>query len=327
MFRTLRPYWVALVCIWIALIAAALFEKSRLENSHWIMTGLLPAFVVESAGYLACGFHSTRAILTSLPKWRFAALLAASGLAPYFLLNLGTGLLNAPSTLILAGLLVTASFWYVVMPQRVAFDAGFLLIAAAPMVLHDFPRLYPTPNLQLHVDILGNLAWIHVTFLAFFVIRGWDRGTVSFWPSSREWQWGALTFAVSAGVLAFVAPAVHFATFAVPQKSGWLLAGQAIGVFFGILFVVAFWEEAFCRGVIVHALKTVRMPVVLIVVISSLLFGALHLWYHAFPNWPFFWAASTAGVFYALVYLRTGSARASMVTHALTVTFWRLFFH
>ncbi|MDP9115318.1 MAG: hypothetical protein M3O20_16765 [Acidobacteriota bacterium] len=36
--------------------------------------------------------------------------------------------------------------------------------------------------------------------------------------------------------------------------------------------------------------------------------------------------AAVAGVFYGLAYRQARSIRASMVTHALTVTAWRLFF-
>ena len=33
------------------------------------------------------------------------------------------------------------SFWYVVLPHRIAYDVGFLVIAAAPLVLQVFRRL------------------------------------------------------------------------------------------------------------------------------------------------------------------------------------------
>jgi len=52
----------------------------------------------------------------------------------------------------------------------------------------------------------------------------------------------------------------------------------------------------------------------------------VHLWYRPFPNWRIAILAAVAGVFYGLAYRQARSIRASMVTHALTVTAWRLFF-
>jgi len=51
-----------------------------------------------------------------------------------------------------------------------------------------------------------------------------------------------------------------------------------------------------------------------------------NLWYRPFPNWRIAILAAVAGVFYGLAYRQARSIRASMVTHALTVTAWRLFF-
>jgi membrane protease YdiL (CAAX protease family) len=59
---------------------------------------------------------------------------------------------------------------------------------------------------------------------------------------------------------------------------------------------------------------------------ASIAFGAVHLWFRAFPNWRFALLAAVAGVFYGLAFRRARSIRASMVTHALVVTTWRVFF-
>jgi uncharacterized protein len=59
---------------------------------------------------------------------------------------------------------------------------------------------------------------------------------------------------------------------------------------------------------------------------TSVVFGSVHLWYRGFPNWRFAALATIAGVFYGLAFRQARSIRASMVTHALTVTAWRLLF-
>jgi membrane protease YdiL (CAAX protease family) len=59
---------------------------------------------------------------------------------------------------------------------------------------------------------------------------------------------------------------------------------------------------------------------------ASVLFGAVHLTFHAFPNWRFAILAAVAGVFYGRAYMTARSVRAAMVTHALVNTAWRVFF-
>jgi membrane protease YdiL (CAAX protease family) len=51
----------------------------------------------------------------------------------------------------------------------------------------------------------------------------------------------------------------------------------------------------------------------------------LQLGSRAFPNWRFALLAAVAGVFYELAFRRARSIRASMVTHALVVTTWRVY--
>jgi len=330
MLRTLRPYWIVLGIVWLALIgAAAVLSNRSPQHSHWITAWLLPAFLIEAACYLVCGFPQARAAFASIPGAGCQALLLfATGLAPFLLLRSGSSYPFQPRAYALfGGLLAIAAFWYVALPRRPAFDAGFLIIAAAPMVARLFPRLYPTEEAGLHIDILGHLMWCRVTLLSFFVIRGWESGPLSFWPAAREWRIGALLFLPCALAAGFAARLFHFADFSMMPGAWWLVAAKGIGTFLGILWVVAFWEEAFCRGVIVPALTRAAVPTVVVVSLSSVAFGGVHLWYNRFPNWPYFGVAGIAGVFYAIAYLRTGSVRASMVTHALTVTCWRLLFH
>ena len=61
-------------------------------------------------------------------------------------------------------------------------------------------------------------------------------------------------------------------------------------------------------------------------ILASVLFGLAHLAFRPFPNWRFAIVGGIAGVFYGLAFLQARSVRASMVTHALVVTTWRVFF-
>jgi membrane protease YdiL (CAAX protease family) len=101
---------------------------------------------------------------------------------------------------------------------------------------------------------------------------------------------------------------------------------MAVGTFFGCLWVTALAEELFFRGVIARALLDHIPSQTLAVVLSAVVFGAAHLWFRAFPDWRSAVVAALLGIFCGFAYARTGSVRASMVTHTLVVTTWRLFF-
>jgi membrane protease YdiL (CAAX protease family) len=147
-----------------------------------------------------------------------------------------------------------------------------------------------------------------------------------FWPAAREWKIGALYFAALAPVAAAAGWALHFARPHL-RYAGWertTLIGLA--TFFGILWVVALGEEFFFRGLLQQWIGGWLRSDWAGLVLAALLFGSVHLWYRAFPNWRFAALAGVAGVFYGMAYKQARSIRASMVTHALTVTAWRLFF-
>jgi hypothetical protein len=60
-------------------------------------------------------------------------------------------------------------------------------------------------------------------------------------------------------------------------------------------------------------------------VITSLLFGGVHLWFRHFPNWRWVILAGTLGWFCGRARNQAGSIRAAMVTHTLVITTWRAF--
>jgi hypothetical protein len=97
-------------------------------------------------------------------------------------------------------------------------------------------------------------------------------------------------------------------------------------VFIGIYLVTAFSEEFAFRGVLQQHLTRV-LGIWPALVVASLLFGLSHLTFgNAFPNWHMVELAGLAGLFYGWAYREAGSIRASMITHALTVVVWTLWF-
>lgn len=305
----------------------ALYYAKLNPHSHWIMSAALPAFLVEAAFYLGSGFETTRARFGRINSPRAqGGLLWISALLPYLVFSFAAGTFQRNAFYLLAVLCAVLSFWYVVLPRRFAYDAGFLILAAAPVILRVFQRIYRSPDDRLHIDILGHLMWIRVGIAALLVLREWNPGPVSFWPKREEWKTGALYYLLFIVPIAVVALELHDVRFAPLQGAWWRVAGIAIGTFFGILWVVAFGEELFFRGVVERALLNSRTPPIVAILVSALLFGSAHLWFHRFPDWRRAIVATILGIACGIAYLRTGSVRAPMVTHAFVVATWRVFF-
>jgi len=111
-----------------------------------------------------------------------------------------------------------------------------------------------------------------------------------------------------------------------PAMDPWKLPLAIIGTFVMFLWVVALAEEFFFRAFLQRLLARAWRSETAGLLAASTIFGLAHLPFRHFPNWRFAIVAAVAGVFYGLAFLKAGSVRASMVTHALVVTTWRVFF-
>lgn len=326
MFRALRPYLITLTCIWIGLIAAAnIYAHKSPQYSHWIMAGVLPAFLFESAFFLAVGFEATRALFSRILPILQSLTLWVSSFIPYLLVSLTAHTFDSHSFLVICGISALVSFWWVVFPRRLAFDIAFLCVAAAVIVMRLFSWLYISPMPHFDVDVLGHLMWIRITFLAFLVQRGFKVAGVGFWPHAREWREGVLQFSIAILPLSFIAIALHVMKFAPQHLDPSLWAGLALGYFAGTFLVVAFSEDIF-RSIITELFLQRERPIWVAIAASALILGATHLGYRGFPNWGFALVGAIGHLFYTIAYVRARSVRASMVAHALTVVAWRMFF-
>lgn len=290
------------------------------------MTAALPAFLVEAVFYLGSVFEETRNWFSRIrvPRLQGAALWV-SALLPYCIFSLAAGTFQRNAFYLLALLTGVFAFWYALLPRRLAYDIGFLVIAAAPIVLRVFPRIYRSPD-ETRVDILGHLMWIRLGVAALLILREWRPGPFGFWPQRHEWRSGLiwyLIFVIPIVVLALGTRDVRFQPLSGPW---WHVAAIGIGTFFGVLWVVALGEELFFRGVIERALLDQSGSAALAVGISAVLFGSVHLAFRQFPDWRRALTATLLGVAVGIVYARTGSVRAPMVTHAFVVATWRVFF-
>jgi uncharacterized protein len=114
--------------------------------------------------------------------------------------------------------------------------------------------------------------------------------------------------------------AVHLATPAPLWKTA--------GVFLGFFWVIGLFEEFVFRGVLEAWLEQWMRNRAACLLLTSLLFGAVHLWFRnfPFPNWRWALLAAILGWFCGHARNQAGSIRASVVTHALVVATWRGFF-
>ncbi len=97
--------------------------------------------------------------------------------------------------------------------------------------------------------------------------------------------------------------------------------------FWGILWVVSLAEEFFFRAFLQRVIARGTHSETVGLLAAAVLFGLAHLPFRqvpelaARPSWP-----ERLGFFCGLSLLRARSVRASMVTHALVATTWRMFF-
>lgn len=273
-----------------------------------VMASLLAAFLIE----LACFFSTSRRGL-----WTPARLMA-SAIVPYLLFSIPSGQFRVESLALLAVLCGGAVWWLAVWKHPVA-EFVYLAFIGAAYIGGWHKRVYTSPVEGLELSALGQLLWFRLALNAFLLHRDTSHLSFGFLPRAADWRTGAAAYALSMPVLALAAYLIGAGQFRAVNGIAW----KAPLLFLGLLLVVSVFEEFLFRGVVLERLKKLwGVPAAL--VISSLAFGAVHLWYaHKFPNWKVVALASVAGLFYGGVYLRTASIRAAMVTHALVATTWK----
>ena len=313
---------------WILLGLAAVVYARMKSIPVWIAVPVAAAFLMEFPFYLLAGFDAPRQWLEKQGNVRVAWALTLSGILPWLAYSVPTGEFHL---LPLAGLLIitgAVSFWYIALPPGALTDAAFLVIPAAVMVEKVFDQIYASPIPKVQLGILGQVMLIRTAAMAILLVRknaGGEPVDVEFrfWPNSREWLVGVRYFAM----LIPFAGLAYWGLGLVKFRDHPYNVLQAAGTFFGILWVVAISEEFFFRGLIQQWIGKWTSSPVAALAIASILFGSVHLGFnHRFPNWRFALVAAIAGVFYGLAWRKTKSIQASMVSHALTVTLWRVFF-
>jgi len=293
-----------------------------------VAAAVLPAMLVELSFYSSLAFEQVRERcrrLAGAPSERFAwklpVAMMASALVPYLIYSLPTGAFRAGNFLLLLLLAAVVSWWFGLLGKSRLAAAAFLIFVAAVYLAKLFRGIYPPPVETLRIDILGQLMWIRLSLAALLLIRGADDAGFGFLPTRREWLVGLKHFAAFLPFGIALIYGLGFARF--DPAAGWWW--KAPLVFIGILWMVALAEEFFFRGLVQRWLID-WLGVTAGIVVTSALFGAVHLPFREFPNWKFAALAAVAGLFYGRACLKGNGIRAAMVTHALVVTLWRTLF-
>ncbi len=323
----MRQFLIALALVWTGACIAAFVYSQQQNIPARLGLILIPAFLIEIGLYLVPGFPEVRKRFDRIASTKIrASLLTLTAILPYLVVTVRLGSFRFTSLFLLLALAAVVAFWYVWLRPNTLVDLIFLGFFAAIFVSKIFAGIYPRPTPHLPLDILGRLMWIRLGLMSVLSIRRMENIRFGFTPNSGEWRIGIQQFLlfIPAGVT--LAYFLRVATFRPINMVWWKFPIYVVITFFAILWVVALAEEFFFRGFLQQLLTRGLHSQVAALLVTSVLFGLVHLPFRHFPNWRFAIVAALAGVFYGLAYIRAHSVRACMVTHALVVTTWRVFF-
>jgi uncharacterized protein len=312
---------VALLIGWIALGAGGILYAQFKNIPNWAALPIAAAFLVEYPFYLVPGFPEIRK--------RFAdrllpLLLLGSLLLPYLTCYALAGELHWARAVQLGALALALGSWYVVLPVNALTDVAFLVLSGAILLGGYLESIYPDPYPGLKMGaILGRIGVFRTSVLVLLLQRRVDETGYGFFPNAKEWRIGVLHYLYFLPLAACVAlplKAVHFAAPAPLWKT--------IGIFLGFFWVIGLFEEFIFRGVLQQWLEEWTWNRAASLLLTSVLFGLVHLWFRnfPFPNWRWALLAGLLGWFCGHARNQAGSIRAGVVTHALAVATWRGFF-
>jgi membrane protease YdiL (CAAX protease family) len=292
----------------------------------WAALPIAAAFLIEFPFYLLPAFDAARSGEKSLKQpW----LLAGTCVAPYLLYSVPTGEFSLHGFMVLLAIALAVSYWYRLLPKNAFVDLLFIALLAGIYVSKIFVSIYlsPIPAVIRDLGILGHLMLIRTAVIAIVAIRGGVNVEFRFIPTAHEWLIGLRWFALLVPLcgaelwvqgLAHSRPQTHHGVEAV---------GIALAEFAGILWVVALSEEFLFRGLLQQWLGQWTGSSWGALILASIIFGSAHLGFHGpFPNWRFAFVAASFGLCCGLAWRESRTIQASMITHALGATLYRVFF-
>lgn len=297
------------------------------QNIPWsVALKAFPAFLLEATFFYALAVERVRARIEKLSPAATALALTAAAIAPYCAASLVFRTFRMEALGEITLLAASASFWYVFLPKTPLSDVFFLIFVAVAWLTKILPPLYPRPHARLPLEALAQAMWFRTSLFAMVSLRRPAGVGFGFWPKAREWKIGVIYFLVFLPPAAALAWWIGFGKPRMPVNPFPWTTFAAFATFFGTLWVLALGEEFFFRGLLQQWMTSWLGSQWAGLLAASVIFGAAHLWFRQFPNWKIAALASLHGVCCGLAFRAARSIRAPMVTHALVVTTWRIFF-
>jgi membrane protease YdiL (CAAX protease family) len=318
MVKTSGGFRATLLTGWSLLCVIGLMFARWKGIPSWAALPSLAAFLVVYPFYLVPGFPRVREQLAGAP---LPGILIASAVLPYLACCSGAIQFQFVSLVKLLALALALAFWYRILPPVPIVDVGFLVLIVAVKLGRYGASIYPTPFKGVQIGILGDLALFNMAVLVLMLERRIRETGFGFLPTANDWRIGLrnyLYFLPAGALLAYLLHAGRLVAPSDPLK--------LTGYFIGLLFVLTLAEEFIFRGVLQQWIEDWTRSRRGALIVTSMLFGGVHLWFRQFPNWRWVIIAGTLGWFCGRARNQAGSIRAGMVTHTLVVTTWRAFF-
>ena len=318
----LTSFLVTVLVLWLLIGIAGIAFAQHQNIPGWIAAAVLPAIALELTFYAATGFAAVRDRLATIPPKYLAAILVKTSLAPWFLYAAATGHFDLRSFAVLLTLTAAVAYWYIVLPRTFVTDISLLILIAGVTLSKVFKETYPTPYPKVALDFLGKLMLIRLTVFVFLLLRKAEHVNYGFLPTKQDWIVGLryylkfMPFGIALGY------AMGYIRIVMPPQPAWQVPLLAIGIFTGILWVVALSEEFFFRGLLLPWLDELLDSPLSALTISSICFGLVHLPFRGPWNWKHAAITAVLAWFCGQAYQETKGIRAPMVTHALVVTTW-----
>jgi hypothetical protein len=283
----------------------------------WAALPSLAAFLVVYPFYLVPAFPRVREQLAGAPLPGF---LVACAVLPYLTVCTGAVQFQFISFVKLIALALALGLWYRVLPAVAVVDVGFLVLVVAVKIGGYFNPIYPTPFKGVEIARLGDLALFNISVLVLMLERRIRETGFGFLPTRNDWRIGMrnyLYFLPVGSVLGFLLHAGRLVKPSDPLKLALY--------FLAYLLVLTLAEQFVFCGVLQQWIEDWTWSRRTALILTSILFGSVHLWFRHFPNWRWLILAGTLGWFCGRARNQAGSIRAAMVTHTLVVTTWRAF--
>jgi membrane protease YdiL (CAAX protease family) len=319
--RERAGFGAALGVGWIVLTTAGILYARWKGIPGWAAWPLLAAFLVEYPFYLVPAFPGLRARVAGP---HFPAYVFVSAVLPYLICCAGPAQFQWSGLARIGALALALSLWYIVLPVAPVVDLVFLILLPAVLLGRYFDAVFPAAyeGLARELAFLGHFILIQMSVIVLMAGRRVHETGYGFLPTAREWRIGALHYLGFVVTCLPVALLMHAVRWHTPPPI-WSI----VGTFLGFLWVVGLSEEFFFRGVLQQWIEDWTRRRTLALLVTSVLFGAVHLWFtrFPFPNWRWAIIGTLLGFWCGRARNQAGGIRAGVVTHALVVATSRAF--